>query len=90
MSSLPTDQRLFFFKVPGPILFSSSHFHQKVSPKIVPRHPSTILHIHFYMSGARFALVLGDRDLENGTVGLKDLVSGKKQALGGLDVVHIS
>lgn len=30
-------------------------------------------------SGARFALVLGDRDLENGTVGLKDLVSGEQQ-----------
>jgi histidyl-tRNA synthetase len=27
-------------------------------------------------SGARFALVLGDRDIEAGTVGLKDLVSG--------------
>lgn len=30
-------------------------------------------------SGARFALVLGDRDLENGTVGLKDLGSGEQQ-----------
>ncbi|OLL72587.1 Histidyl-tRNA synthetase [Pseudonocardia sp. Ae168_Ps1] len=30
-------------------------------------------------SGARFALVLGDRDLENGTVGLKDLASGEQQ-----------
>jgi histidyl-tRNA synthetase len=30
-------------------------------------------------SGARFALVLGERDLEAGTVGLKDLVSGEQQ-----------
>ena len=29
-------------------------------------------------SGARFALVLGDRDIEAGTVGLKDLVSGEQ------------
>ncbi|WP_297649771.1 histidine--tRNA ligase, partial [Pseudonocardia sp.] len=31
-------------------------------------------------SGARFALVLGDRDIEAGTVGVKDLVSGDQQA----------
>jgi histidyl-tRNA synthetase len=30
-------------------------------------------------SGARFALVLGERDLEAGTVGVKDLVSGEQQ-----------
>ncbi|MEJ8277689.1 histidine--tRNA ligase [Pseudonocardia spirodelae] len=30
-------------------------------------------------SGARFALVLGERDLGNGTVGLKDLASGEQQ-----------
>jgi histidyl-tRNA synthetase len=30
-------------------------------------------------SGARFALVLGERDLEAGTVGLKDLASGEQQ-----------
>ena len=32
-------------------------------------------------SGARFALVLGERDLEAGTVGVKDLVSGEQQAV---------
>ena len=32
-------------------------------------------------SGARLALVLGDRDLEAGTVGVKDLVSGDQQAV---------
>jgi histidyl-tRNA synthetase len=31
-------------------------------------------------SGARFALVLGERDLEAGTVGVKDLVSGEQQS----------
>ncbi|MBD0322516.1 MAG: ATP phosphoribosyltransferase regulatory subunit, partial [Aldersonia sp.] len=30
-------------------------------------------------SGAKFALVLGDRDLEAGTVGLKDLATGDQQ-----------
>ena len=30
-------------------------------------------------SGARYALVLGERDLEAGTVGLKDLVSGEQR-----------
>ncbi len=37
-------------------------------------------------SGARFALVLGERDLAAGTVGLKDLVSGEQRAvaLGGV------
>ncbi|RZT86159.1 histidyl-tRNA synthetase [Pseudonocardia sediminis] len=33
-------------------------------------------------SGARFALVLGERDLESGTVGLKDLLSGEQRAVG--------
>ncbi|MCW2717512.1 His/Gly/Thr/Pro-type tRNA ligase C-terminal domain-containing protein, partial [Pseudonocardia sp.] len=37
-------------------------------------------------SGARFALVLGDRDIEAGTVGVKDLVSGDQQAV-ALDAV---
>lgn len=32
-------------------------------------------------SGARFALVLGERDLEAGTVGVKDLASGDQRAL---------
>ena len=32
-------------------------------------------------SGARFALVLGERDLEAGTVGVKDLVSGEQQSV---------
>ena len=30
-------------------------------------------------SGARYALVLGDRDLEAGTIGIKDLTSGEQQ-----------
>ncbi|MBP2368719.1 histidine--tRNA ligase [Pseudonocardia parietis] len=30
-------------------------------------------------SGARFALVLGDRDIDAGSIGLKDLVSGEQQ-----------
>lgn len=29
-------------------------------------------------SGARIALVLGDRDIESGTVGVKDLGTGKQ------------
>lgn len=33
-------------------------------------------------SGARYALVLGDRDLEAGTIGLKDLVSGEQRPVG--------
>ena len=37
-------------------------------------------------SGARFALVLGERDLEAGTVGLKDLVSGEQTPV-ALDTV---
>jgi histidyl-tRNA synthetase len=37
-------------------------------------------------SGARFALVLGERDLEAGSVGVKDLVSGAQRSV-GLDVV---
>lgn len=32
-------------------------------------------------SGARIALVLGERDLEAGTIGVKDLVSGEQQAV---------
>ena len=32
-------------------------------------------------SGARFALVLGERDLQAGTVGIKDLVSGEQQSV---------
>ncbi len=32
-------------------------------------------------SGARFALVLGDRDLESGTVGVKDLVAGSQESV---------
>ena len=32
-------------------------------------------------SGARFALVLGDRDLESGTVGVKDLASGAQESV---------
>jgi histidyl-tRNA synthetase len=32
-------------------------------------------------SGARYALVLGDRDLDAGTVGVKDLVSGEQRAV---------
>ena len=32
-------------------------------------------------SGARFALVLGDRDLDAGTVGVKDLVSGEQRSV---------
>jgi histidyl-tRNA synthetase len=41
-------------------------------------------------SGARYALVLGDRDLEAATIGVKDLVSGEQQAVpldGALDDV---
>jgi histidyl-tRNA synthetase len=30
-------------------------------------------------SGARLALVLGERDLEAGTIGVKDLASGEQQ-----------
>lgn len=37
-------------------------------------------------SGARYALVLGERDLADGTVGVKDLVSGEQRAV-SLDVV---
>jgi len=37
-------------------------------------------------SGARFALVLGDRDLESGTVGVKDLVAGSQESV-ALDAV---
>jgi len=37
-------------------------------------------------SGARFALVLGERDLAEGTVGVKDLVSGEQRAV-ALDAV---
>ena len=32
-------------------------------------------------SGARFALVLGERDLEAGQVGLKDLATGEQAAV---------
>ena len=32
-------------------------------------------------SGARFALVLGERDIEAGTIGVKDLVTGEQQAV---------
>ena len=32
-------------------------------------------------SGARYALVLGERDLESGTVGVKDLASGEQRAV---------
>ncbi|MBW0115526.1 histidine--tRNA ligase [Pseudonocardia abyssalis] len=32
-------------------------------------------------SGARYALVLGDRDLDAGTVGVKDLVSGEQRSV---------
>ncbi|BCQ09505.1 histidine--tRNA ligase [Mycobacterium heckeshornense] len=32
-------------------------------------------------SGARFALVAGDRDIESGTVGVKDLATGEQQAV---------
>ena len=37
-------------------------------------------------SGARFALVLGDRDLEAGTVGVKDLATGAQDQV-ALDAV---
>jgi histidyl-tRNA synthetase len=37
-------------------------------------------------SGARFALVLGERDLEAGTIGVKDLSSGEQREV-GLDAV---
>ncbi|OZM81696.1 histidine--tRNA ligase [Pseudonocardia sp. MH-G8] len=37
-------------------------------------------------SGARLALVLGERDLEAGTIGVKDMVSGEQQAV-ALDAV---
>lgn len=37
-------------------------------------------------SGARFALVLGERDIEAGTIGVKDLASGEQREV-GLDVV---
>jgi histidyl-tRNA synthetase len=39
-------------------------------------------------SGARYALVLGERDLQSGTVGVKDLVSGEQESVpldGALD-----
>ena len=32
-------------------------------------------------SGARYALVLGDRDLDAGTVAVKDLASGEQQSV---------
>jgi histidyl-tRNA synthetase len=32
-------------------------------------------------SGARYALVLGERDLDDGTVGVKDMVSGEQRAV---------
>ena len=32
-------------------------------------------------SGARYALVLGERDLAEGAVGVKDLVSGAQRAV---------
>lgn len=38
-------------------------------------------------SGARYALVLGERDLAEGTVGVKDLVSGEQRAVPLDDVV---
>ena len=38
-------------------------------------------------SGARFALVLGERDLAEGTVGVKDMVSGEQRAVPLDDVV---
>ena len=37
-------------------------------------------------SGARFALVLGERDLEAGTAQLKELASGEQRAI-GLDAI---
>ena len=37
-------------------------------------------------SGARFTLVLGDRDLDAGTVGVKDLASGEQESV-ALDAV---
>jgi histidyl-tRNA synthetase len=37
-------------------------------------------------SGARYALVLGERDIEAGTIGVKDLVSGEQRAV-ALDAV---
>jgi histidyl-tRNA synthetase len=41
-------------------------------------------------SGARYALVLGERDLDAGTIGVKDLVSGEQEpvALDGV-VDHV-
>ncbi|WP_219412627.1 histidine--tRNA ligase [Pseudonocardia nigra] len=39
-------------------------------------------------SGAQFALVLGERDLEAGTIGLKDLASGEQQAVALDDAVE--
>jgi histidyl-tRNA synthetase len=38
-------------------------------------------------SGAAYALVLGERDLAAGTVGLKDLTSGEQRAVALADVV---
>ena len=38
-------------------------------------------------SGARFALVLGERDLEAGQVGLKDLATGEQMAVALDDAV---
>jgi histidyl-tRNA synthetase len=37
-------------------------------------------------SGARYTLVLGGRDLEAGTVGVKDMASGEQQSV-ALDAV---
>lgn len=39
-------------------------------------------------SGARFALVLGDRDLESGVIGLKDLGNGDQREIALADVVQ--
>ena len=38
-------------------------------------------------SGARFTLVLGERDLEAGTVEVKDMASGEQQSVPLTDVV---
>jgi histidyl-tRNA synthetase len=39
-------------------------------------------------SGARFALVLGERDLEAGQVGIKDLATGEQTAVALDDAVE--
>jgi histidyl-tRNA synthetase len=40
-------------------------------------------------SGARFALVLGDRDLAEGAIGLKDLATGEQTSVGLAEIVAI-